>query len=58
MQETQDTEPRTPQHHFIHGLNIHDAKDKDKLVKYKIPKLVLYVLLLWDPQLPEHQALD
>ena len=58
MQEPQDTEPGTPQNHFIHGLDIHHTKDKDKFVKHKIPKFVLDVLLLWDTQLPKHQALD
>ena len=58
MQEPQHTKPGTPQDNFIHGLDVHHTKDKNKLVKYKIPKLVLDMLLLWDTQLPKHQALD
>lgn len=58
MQETQDTEPGAPKHHFIHGLHIHDAKDKDEFVEHEIPELVFDVLLLRHPELPKDKALD
>ena len=44
MEETQQSEPSSPPHHFIEFLHIQHSKDKDKLVENKVPKSVLDLL--------------
>ena len=44
MEETQQSKPGCPPHHFSEFLNIQHSKDEDELVKNKVPKSVLDLL--------------
>ena len=44
LKETNNREPCTPHHNFIHLLGIQNTKNEYKLVEYKVPELVLDVL--------------
>ncbi len=58
VEESNGREPEAPQNNAGHALYVDDAEDEDKLVKYKVPELVLNRVEFGDTQLAKDLLLQ